>query len=106
MSKQPVIVLNGEIVEEHPGLSLRELSQACGISEERLLDYAALGIIEPTGSGVRQWRFSAAAIIRLQKAQRLQRDLDLDVSSLALVLDLLDDMARLRARMQRLKDHF
>jgi len=101
MSKQPVIVLRGEIVEEAPGLTLRELAQACGMSEERLMEYAALGIIEPYGhGGVRQWRFSAVNIVRLQKAMRLQRDLGLDAESLGLVLDLLEDLSRLRQRLR------
>ena len=103
MSKQPVIVIGGEIVEECPELTLRELSQACGLPAERLLEYVDLGIIEPAGSGVHRWRFASTVVTRLHKASRLQRDFGLDPAALALVLDLLDEMDRLRARLRRLR---
>ena len=108
MSKQPVMVIGGEIVEERPVLTLAQLSGACGIAPDKLVEYVQLGVIEPVsgGSSVRQWRFAAATLTRLYKAARLQRDLGVDADSLALVLDLLEDMERMRARMRRLEHLF
>ena len=102
MSTQPVIVISGEVVEERRSLSLQEFAGLCGLPAERIVEYVELGIIEPRGGAPREWRFPAAAFLRLQKARRLQRDLGIDAASLALVLDLLEEMERLRARMRRL----
>ncbi len=108
MSKQPVMVIGAEIVEERPVLSLTQLSEMCGIAPDMLVEYVRLGIIEPEegGASVRRWRFRASALTRLYKAARLQRDLGVDASSMALVLDLLEDMERMRARMRRLEHLF
>ncbi len=102
MSKYPVIVVSGEIMEEAPGLTLAEMAGICGLPAERIMEYVELGILEPTGATARQWRFPAGSVPRLMKAARLQRDLGVEASSLALVLDLLDEMDRLRARLHRL----
>jgi chaperone modulatory protein CbpM len=45
-------------------------------------------------------RFSAASIVRVQKANRLQRDLGVNLAGTALVLDLLDRIEALEARLR------
>jgi len=102
MSKYPVVVISGEIMEEAPGLTLAEMAGICGLPVERIVEYVDLGVLEPAGATARQWRFPADSVPRLLKAARLQRDLGVDASSLALVLDLLDEMDRLRSRLNRL----
>ncbi len=106
MPKEPVVVIDCEIVEERPALGLHELARACGLPAERIIEYVELGIIEPqmeTARSVAHWRFSAGCIPRLHKAVRLQRDLGVEPQSLALVLELLDDIDRLRTRLARLQ---
>jgi chaperone modulatory protein CbpM len=106
MTREPVVVIDCEIVEERPALGLHELAHACGLPAERILEFVELGIIEPqagTARSVAQWRFAAGCIPRLQKAVRLQRDLGIEPQALALVLELLDDIDRLRARLARLQ---
>ena len=106
MRKEPVIVVDCEIVEERPALGLHELAHLCGLPAERVIEYVQLGIIEPqrgTTQAVARWRFAAGCVPRLLKAARLQRDLGVDPRSLALVLDLLEEMDRLRARLGRLQ---
>ena len=106
MSKYPVVVISGEIMEEAPGLTLAEMAGICGLPAERIVEYVELGVLEPSGATAHQWRFPAGSVPRLLKAARLQRDLGVDASSLALVLDLLDEMDRLRGRLNRLCGSF
>lgn len=50
-----------------------------------------------------QWRFSIAAVQRIEKARRLQRDLDINLNDLALVLDLLEEVEDLRTTVSVLR---
>lgn len=67
----------------------------------KLVDY---GIITPVQEvrEVRQWQFDVAALSRLQKALRLQRDLKLNLPGLAVSLDLLDEVQEMRREVTRL----
>jgi len=91
----------GEIVIATRSYSLSQLCAVCGVHAERLIALVATGIVEPTGTHPAAWRFDDAAMHRAQKALRLHRDLLLDLHGLALVLDLLDEIDRLRTRLAR-----
>ncbi len=104
MRKEPIIVVDCEIVEEREALQLHELARICGLPAEQVMEFVDLGIIEPLEPGsIRHWRFAATAVPRLQRAMRLQRDLGIERHALALVLDLLEEMERMRARLMRLQ---
>jgi chaperone modulatory protein CbpM len=60
------------------------------------------GVLEPIGGEPKQWRFGAEAGPRARRALRLQRDLELDASAVALVLDLLDRIEALESQLRRL----
>jgi len=57
-------------------------------------------VLEPQGDTPLDWRFSGDAMRRTRLALRLSRDLDINPPGLALVLDLLDEIARLRKHQQ------
>jgi len=78
------------------------LSQACRIDSTQLQDWVAEGVITPIDRGSLPWRFAGADLQRARTAARLARDLALDAAALALVLDLLDRIAALDARLRRL----
>lgn len=89
------------VVDEVVGLSLADLSQACRVERGRLIALIEEGVLRPEGDDPGQWRFDGQALSRLRTALRLARDLDLDDSSIALVLVLLDEIAELRSRLRR-----
>ena len=62
------------------------------------------GVIEPIGQARSDWRFASISIVRVAKAKRLGRDLELGPSGLALVLELLDQIDELRSRLEFLSD--
>ena len=101
---QTIVPLTGELLEELPACSLMELANATGVPAETLVEYVEVGIIEPaSGHSVRDWRFEGSTIVRLQRARRLQHDFLLEPEPLALVLDLLEEIDDLRARLRRLQ---
>lgn len=93
--------LQGQIVDETVEFTLVELSRASGASEEELMLWVYEGVFEPDGSQPQEWRFSGAALRRARTAQRLARDLQINAPGIALVLDLLDEIDALRARVKR-----
>lgn len=85
-------------------LTLSELCQRCGVHAELIVEMVEYGVVEPVRreSGQR-WLFADDALLRLQRAQRLRRDLQLDLPGLALSLDLLDEIALLQRQVDSLR---
>ncbi|HSM30648.1 MAG TPA: chaperone modulator CbpM [Woeseiaceae bacterium] len=93
--------LVGTILEEEVVLSLAEVCRASRLSAERVIEMAEEGIVEPVGSSPERWRFHGASLRRVRCARRLEEDLGVNTAGIALVLDLLDELEQLRARLGR-----
>ncbi|MNY74035.1 chaperone-modulator protein CbpM [compost metagenome] len=66
-------------------------------------------IIQPQNPTEEQWNFDIKQLQRLKTAIRLQRDLEVNLAGVALVLDLLEEMERLKSRtifLEQQLDHF
>jgi chaperone modulatory protein CbpM len=82
------------------------LDDAChAIGSEDSLIYAIVehGIVEPEGESPQDWLFDLEMICTAKRALRLQRDLHLDWSAIALVVSLVDERDRLRIDNQKLQ---
>jgi chaperone modulatory protein CbpM len=99
-----VPIHTGDIVVEHQTYTLIQVSVICGVYPERITELVSYGIVDPGGMQEMQWRFSEFAMNRLKKAVRLHRDLGIDQQGLALTLELLDEIDRLRSLVDR-QDH-
>jgi chaperone modulatory protein CbpM len=93
----------GDIVVETQTYSLLQVCAICGVHTERVVELVSFGIIEPAGAQPDFWQFSESAVRRAKKALRLQRDFGLDQQGLALSLELLDEIDRLRRIVARLQ---
>lgn len=93
-----------ELVEEDMELTLADLCRACQLPAERVFELVDEGVIEPLGREPARWRFRAVSVRRVRCVQRLERDLGVNVAGAALVLDLLDELERLRGRLRRTDD--
>ena len=96
--------LAGTLLDERSVFTLRELCQACGVHAEIVIEMVEEGVLEPRGSTPVEWRFPGGAITRTQKALNLTRDLRVNWPGVALALDLLEEIERLR-REQRTASH-
>lgn len=92
-------ILNGILLDEQTELSLNELCKACSSSAEWIIELVEEGALEPVGYQQTQWRFSGTSLQKAQTAMRLQRDLGINLSGIALALDLLDKIETLEARL-------
>lgn len=102
MDNEMLQQLSGRIVEEELALSLGELCRVCRVPAERILELVDEGVAEPCGRDPRSWRFDGTGLRRVRLALRLERDLGVNVAGAALALELLEELARLRARLRRL----
>jgi len=91
--------LSGTLLDERVHLSLKDMSQACSSRTEWIVELVGEGILEPVGDEPSQWRFSGGSLGRAHIARRLQSDLEINLAGVALVLDLLEEMASLRSRL-------
>jgi chaperone modulatory protein CbpM len=99
MSQSQTVYLRGDIVEESVQLSLAELCQACSAREEQVTTWVFEGVLEPAGKHPPEWRFGGRSLKRARTAIRLARDLEINPPGVALALDLLEQIARLEARL-------
>jgi len=92
-------ILTGTLLDDQLHLSLIEISEACASRTEWVIELVDEGILEPLGEGRDQWKFSGESLSRANRAMRLQRDLGMNLAGVALALDLLEEIASLRARL-------
>lgn len=84
-------------------LSLSEITHCAHVSEETVVTIVEQGIVQPRGAHPAEWQFEPPMVATLQRACRLQRDLELDWAAVALALDLLDELEQLRQDNERLR---
>lgn len=89
------------IVEEEVRFTLTELCVACNAEQMQLIELVEEGVLDPEGTEPEQWVFGGHAMRRARAALRLSRDLQLSFEATAVVMDLLDEIERLRARLRR-----
>ncbi len=94
-------IMEGVLLDEECSLTLAELSRACAARGEWVMELVEEGILEPSGGTPAEWRFAAPSLQRARVVRNLQRDLGVNLAGAALVLDLLDEVERLRARLRR-----
>lgn len=85
---------------EDAWLDLDELSRACGVDPAWVLSIVDEGLVQPMLTEP-AWRFGGDELARVRRINRLQRDFDASLTSVAVMLDLLDEIDRLRALMLR-----
>ena len=84
-------------------LRLNELCQQVELSAETIIEYVDNGIVEPTGDQPEDWEFDVYVINVVKRAYKLQRDFDIGLSGIPLILDLLDQVKKLRTDNQMLE---
>jgi len=104
MTKDMLILLDGEVLEEDVELTLAELCRACQVPAEQVFELVEEGLVEPLGREPARWRFHGVSLRRVRCALRLERDLGVNLAGAALALELLDELQAMRERLKRLED--
>lgn len=94
--------LRAIIIDEQNALTLAELSHACAVQTDYIVELVDEGLLTPETVEEREphrWRFTGTQMRRARIALRLQNDLDVNLSGVALALQLLDEIEVLRMRV-------
>ena len=94
-------VIDAVVVEEEIVFSLSGLCQAAGASPAQVLALVDEGVLQPEGDAPQEWAFTGPSLRTARTALRLNADLALGTAGAALVLDLLQEISELRARLRR-----
>lgn len=92
------------VSEQDSLVGSEEFCLCCDISQAVLHELVEHSIAIPdTGQVIEEWQFSVATVSLAKKAKRLQRDLALDWTGIALVLELLAQRDSLSAEVNNLQ---
>ena len=101
MTKLNTTWIEASVVENEVHMTIMELSQASRTPEDLIMSWVSEGVLSPVGSSPQDWRFSGDSLKRAKTAAHLSHDLELNIPGVALALDLLDEIARLRNQLHR-----
>jgi len=102
--------LSGIVLDEEHLLTLTEISQACAVQTGYIIELVDEGLLTPESGPETDlqepvphlWRFTGEQMRRARMASRLQGDLGINLAGVALALQLLDELAELRERLEAL----
>ncbi|QKK79790.1 Chaperone-modulator protein CbpM [Marinomonas primoryensis] len=102
MSKSEIVVIDSQ--HEHVLFTLEEVCERCGTHTQMIVEMVEYGIVEPIEQPLLDdWYFNSQALVRLQRAQRLMIGLKLNLSGVALSLELLDEIDGLQQHIEVLR---
>lgn len=94
--------LTGVLLDE-AALNIEELARACGVDPDWVAQHVEAGILGGEASmHLASWRFHSHDLSRARRLLDMERDFDADEELAALVVDLSDEVRRLRARLRAL----
>jgi chaperone modulatory protein CbpM len=93
-----VIIASGVCLGDEGWLELAEFSRACGVDAEFVRALVDEGLVQPPVTAP-SWRFGGDELTRVRRIVRLQRDFEANLQSVAVMLDLLDEIERLRVEL-------
>ncbi len=92
--------LSGAIFEESALLSVKDLSRMCAVDERHIVEFVEEGVLNVVEINTTEWYFSGDALRRARLALRLERDLELNLAGVALALELMEELERLRRELK------
>lgn len=94
------LLARGVCLGEQGWLELDEFARACGVEVEFVRLLVDEGLVHRPVAAP-PWSFGGEELARVRRILRLQRDFEANLQSVAVMLDLLDEIERLRAALHR-----
>lgn len=95
MNNDQTDALNGELLTSSC-LTLQQLCTSSAMQPDFIIELVEYEVLTPEGERAINWRFNSTDLMRLRKAKRLLHDFELNITGLALVMQLLDEISELR----------
>lgn len=104
MSKDTIVI--GVLIEDTSTLSLDEVCQKYRIPQELLHEMIEYGFFANQPEQGQQVALDQKELRRIESAFRLHRDLEINLPGVALALDLLEEIEKMRHELDILRRHF
>lgn len=104
MSKKELVVVVSH--SQDASLTLEHVCEICSVSPDFVRELVDYVIVQPTGTSPQTWRFELSDLRRIRSAKRLQRDLGINIAGIAVLIEQLDEIKRLRQHLAILEKHF
>jgi chaperone modulatory protein CbpM len=98
-------IVTAVIIEDEAALTLEELAQACAVEPDWVVARVRTGILlelDGSDAGAEHstgWRFSSADLVRARRLCQIERAFDANDDVAALVVDLSEEIRRLRGKL-------
>jgi chaperone modulatory protein CbpM len=94
-------------VVEDVRLTLDELSVSCRVSPQWIIEHVSAGVLlQDASAEPAQWAFGGEDLRRARRMSQVERDFDANPELAGLVVDLFDELERLRIRLRGLGADF
>jgi chaperone modulatory protein CbpM len=90
----------GVCISADHALELDAFAAACGTEVDFVRLLVEEGLLQPAALQP-AWRFGGEELARVRRIRRLQRDFEANLQSVAVMVELLDEIERLRAALHR-----
>lgn len=90
-------------VETIPELSFEEICLACQAPPEFVIQLVEYGTLEPAGYSIDSWCFYPEDLRILRVAMHLYHDLEINHAGIALIMDMMQELAELRSQLDILQ---
>ena len=93
------VILTGVLLDE-VALTLEDLARACAVESQWIVERVEAGLLGSASLKSVEWRFASADLVRARRLAALERDFDANQELAALVVDLIEEVGRLRGRLK------
>ncbi|WP_313620977.1 chaperone modulator CbpM [Achromobacter sp.] len=97
-----VVITSATVVGKSQPLSADDLARACGAEVEWVARLVEVGIVNASGRGPSEWCFYSVDLQRALHARRLEHDFGAGLDAVALILDLSQEVRRLKSQLRAL----
>jgi chaperone modulatory protein CbpM len=93
-------VLVGVCLSDQHALEIESFALACGADVEFVCALVDIDLLQPLIIEG-HWHFSGEALTRARRILRLQRDFEANLETVAVIIDLMDEIEQMQAHMNR-----
>jgi chaperone modulatory protein CbpM len=91
-------ILTGVLLDE-AALTVEELARACAVEPDWVVQRVQTGILLDGAERDTGWRFTSVDLVRARRLREIERAFDANEELAALVVDLSDEVRRLKTRL-------
>jgi chaperone modulatory protein CbpM len=92
-------IVTGVVLDE-VALTLEDLARACAVEPQWIVERVEAGLLTSASLTAVEWRFASADLARARRLAALERDFEANQELAALVVDLIEEVGRLKARLR------